>query len=256
MLSARLHVAASAPLGFRAVEKDFILNEIRRCASQNGGVPLGRERFYAATGIREGDWSGKYWVRWNDALAEAGFPPNQLNRALSETQVLRQLALFVRELGRFPVKGELRMRRRENAAFPSHNTFSRFGNRQALLTRLVQFCSSEPDLNDVAEICEPLLLPATPVENADAPSETEGFVYLVKSGKYYKVGRSNSAGRRAYEIDLQLPEPLSLVHEIATDDVLGIERYWHDRFASKHLRGEWFNLTAGDVKAFKRRKFM
>jgi hypothetical protein len=83
-----------------------------------------------------------------------------------------------------------------------------------------------------------------------------GYVYLIKSGKHHKIGHSNSAGRREYELAIQLPERATTVHTISTDDPLGIEAYWHRRFESKRLNGEWFNLNAADIRAFKRRKFM
>jgi hypothetical protein len=51
----------------------------------------------------------------------------------------------------------------------------------------------------------------------------------------------------------KLPENLTLIHSITTDDAFGIEAYWHKRFKHRNTKGEWVILLADDVKAFKRR---
>jgi len=63
------------------VTKSQIIEEIQRCAEVNGGAPPGRARFETMTGIRQTDWIGRYWVRWSDAVIEAGFPPNAMQGA-------------------------------------------------------------------------------------------------------------------------------------------------------------------------------
>ncbi len=119
------------------------------------------------------------------------------------------------------------------------------------------FCAERPEWSDVAAIIDPLVtddLEPPPVDSTRP--DRFGFVYLLKSGKHYKIGHTFDVGRRKYELAIQLPEPVQLQHEIRTDDPVGIERYWHQRFEDCRLNGEWFQLSQADVAAFRRRKFM
>jgi hypothetical protein len=240
------------------MERDLIIAEIKRTAAENGGAPLGRRRFEAETGIKESDWYGKLWTTWGLALQEAGFSPNEKREKLSDHVLLDQLAKLTRELGRFPVYADLRMKARAEQAFPSHNTFRRFGGRTQLAARLLSYCESTGERADVISICRPIAAEAEPGKEVDGTSSPQELasVYLIKAGRYYKVGRSNAPGRREYELAIRLPEKPKTVHIIRTDDPVGIEAYWHNRFADKRKNGEWFQLTHADVQAFRRRKFM
>jgi hypothetical protein len=241
------------------MDKQHILNEIRRTAKANGGTPLGKSKFLNETGIKESDWHGKYWVRWGDALCDAGFQPNQMTRAYPEGILVEKLIGLTRELGHFPVEGELRLKARADSDFPSHTVFARLGSKRDRMQKIAEFCRCRGGLEDVLALCTVDALPTKvqPHENVDSDEEI-GFVYLLKSGRFYKIGRSNSTGRRARELAIQLPEESKIVHSIRTDDPVGIEAYWHKRFESKRARRdcEFFELGASDVRAFKRRKFM
>ena len=84
----------------------------------------------------------------------------------------------------------------------------------------------------------------------------DGSVYLLKAGPYYKIGKSINFDQRLNQIKLQLPYPIEVIHRILTDDVTGIESYWHRRFAMKRTNGEWFLLTDEDVAIFTSRTQM
>lgn len=236
--------------------KDEILGEIRRTAEANGGVALGRARFAAETGIRESDWAGRYWVRWNDALAEAGYPPNELQGRTPDETLFARLAEEIRRLGRLPTRSELKLRRRDDGTFPNEKVFNRLGPKAAWPARLVQHFEGQPEMADVVAILEPLVIEPDPEEEPVVEPGEHGFVYLLRSGRFYKVGYTLDVGRRRYDIALQLPEPVTEEHVISTDDPVGIERYWHQRFADRRKNGEWFELSRADVSAFKRRRFM
>lgn len=114
--------------------------------------------------------------------------------------------------------------------------------------------SEKGGLEDVISMCEAASI-SKPIEGLEDNSEAVkvlGFVYLLKSGRFYKIGKTNSHARREYELIIQLPEEAKIIHKIETDDPTGIEAYWHKRFEPKRKNGEWFDLNIADVKAFKR----
>ena len=120
-----------------------------------------------------------------------------------------------------------------------------------MIARLRIWLTSNEGYDDV--------LPFLPAADADesklSVKPAEGFVYLIRSGPHYKIGRSDQLERRVKEIRIALPDSAILEHSIRTDDPPGIEIYWHRRFAEKRTNGEWFKLDRGDVAAFKRRKY-
>jgi hypothetical protein len=239
------------------MNKEHILSEIRRTSAQNGGIPLGRRRFEKETGIRGSDWLGTYWARWGDALKEAGFGANEFQAAYSKEFLIEAFIGLIRELGRVPVEAELRMKAHKEKSFPGHSALGRLGSKSQRLQVIVAYCQSRQEYQDVIQI-----IGSVPIEHNDKkpirsePITAFGSVYLLKSGRYYKLGRSNAFGRREAEIALQLPQKADTVHVIKTDDPIGIEAYWHKRFETKRKNGEWFELDQNDITAFKRRKFM
>jgi hypothetical protein len=241
------------------VTREQVLDEVRRTAADNGGKQLGSKRFATETGIRPHEWQ-RFWPRWGDVLKEAGYDPNPFGVARDPDEALALLVQEVRRMGRLPTGREREIKHREDPEFPSEGVFRRLGRQQQIARKLIDFCRAHPGNDDVPPMLAPLLGDgATRVEDDSSPPTPEsevGFVYMLRSGRNYKIGRTNSAGRRARELAIQLPERVTQVHVIKTDDPVGIEAYWHRRFADARKNGEWFELTPADVQAFRRRKFM
>lgn len=212
---------------------------------------MGRLRFQTAAGIKEYYWR-KYWAQYGDLVREAGFEPNKKTEAYSETQLLEFLANLTRQRGRFPTQAVLM----GATGGPSETVFRRkFGGQANIIQAVRQFCLTHPGWADVLDLCpEAAIVQSKTTTTGNGVSD--GFVYLMKSGRYYKIGKTNHVGRREREVMVQMPEALKTVHSIITDDPTGIEDYWHRRFAEKRKNGEWFDLSPEDVAAFRRRKFM
>lgn len=235
--------------------RDQIINEIRRIASENDGQAPGQKSFTKETGIGERQWRGLYWSRWSDVLRDAGFEPNKLTERARADDLMAGLIAACREYNRIPTGADLQILRRSNPLVPHPNVLkTHFGNRAGLITALAQFAADKPAYADIAAML-PEQSEASPETIGRQRQAPEGFVYLIKSGEFYKVGRSDDLERRVKEIRIALPDKAELIHSIRTDDPPGIEAYWHRRFAERRANGEWFKLTSLDVAAFRKRKF-
>ncbi len=236
------------------LSKEDILQEIRKTTKQNLGVPLGRGRFENETGIKPYDW-GKYWARFGDAQREAGFTPNQLMSAYSEEFLINKMIGLMQKLGKFPTFGELRIEKNNDPGFPNSKSFFETKHqKQKLARKIIEFCSEKDRYDDIISFCLPITEESTLEKDIDKDNSVYevGEVYLFKSGRYYKIGKTIDAVRRGAEIRIQLPEKMDLIHSIKTDDPSGIEAYWHRRFELKRKNGEWFDLNPSDIKAFRR----
>ncbi len=227
-----------------ATEKHVILGHIRQLAELNDGVPPGRRTFAKKTGISSYQWAGVHWLTWNEALVEAGFPPNSLCKRISDEFLLESLAKLIRKAGHFPTRVEMRYYCLRDPELPNHWPILRLGKKAELIARVLDFCERRSGFDDVAKVC---------VGNQP---QRQGYVYLARYDGRYKIGQTINLQRRERELTSGMPDELEMVHTIQTDDPRGVEAYWHKRFADKRIKGEWFALDEGDVQAFMQRKTM
>jgi hypothetical protein len=124
----------------KLISSGIALISRRRFGVYSNAKTKGVARFFQETGIKETDWAGKFWVRWGDALREAGFEPNQFNASYDTTMLIEKFVSSMRELGKFPVRRELQLKKRTDKSFPSANVFERLGSKQELAGKILHYC--------------------------------------------------------------------------------------------------------------------
>jgi hypothetical protein len=230
-----------------------ILGEIKRLASGAGGMPPGQKKFESETGIISSRWRGVYWARWGDALKEAGFEPNEWASKKDTAALLERFAELTIENGGIPTRSEIDLMRRNDSSVPSQkHIVGHFGGKAGLAKALLDLAVADERFSSLSDLVVIEAEAQSPLRSESAV--VDGWVYLIKSGENFKIGRSDNLERRVKQISVALPESANLFHAIQTDDPVGIEEYWHKRFADRRLNGEWFKLSKADVAAFKRRK--
>lgn len=83
----------------------------------------------------------------------------------------------------------------------------------------------------------------------------KGYVYIGydESSRYFKIGKSNDVSRREREIRNMNPTFRVLCHA-PTENQDVTEKALHEKYASKRIIGEWFDLSPKDIQELTRGK--
>lgn len=235
--------------------KEEILKKIKDCANENGGKTPSEKIFYEYTGIGVYDIKKYGYANYGEIVREAGLAPNKFDKTkYNHAQLCELFIAVLREKNKWPTRGDLDVKHHNNSNFPNSATFyNKLGLTGKLAQTILEFTENKQGYNDVIEICNPVSQESEDQDESTEDSNvTSGFVYLGKQHGKYKIGKTKDLNRRREDISLLGSEPIVWIHTVETDDMNGVEKYWHNRFKQKLKRGEWFNLNSSDVKAFKR----
>jgi len=89
------------------------------------------------------------------------------------------------------------------------------------------------------------------MEQKDAPSQRRpvpGYIYVIKSGNYCKIGRTKDMKQRMKTFEKSIPGGFHLVCDWYSDDTMQEEAEMHSIFATLRVNGEWFNLQDNNIR--------
>lgn len=76
------------------------------------------------------------------------------------------------------------------------------------------------------------------------------WLYVMRCGDHHKIGISRNVDARHGQISKGTPLPVAVVArwQFEGGDAANMEAHWHNRYADKRVRGEWFDLDAADLE--------
>lgn len=78
--------------------------------------------------------------------------------------------------------------------------------------------------------------------------EGKGYIYLVSDGEYTKIGATTyNPRKRLNELQVGNAKKLTLIDSYRAERRISTEKLLHKKYSSKHIRGEWFSLSAIDI---------
>jgi len=80
----------------------------------------------------------------------------------------------------------------------------------------------------------------------------DGFVYVIQSGDFVKIGKSVEVERRLKAIAAANPQKIRIVNVFHVSDMHRLERALQHRFRSRRVRREWFRLDASEIETIRK----
>ena len=76
------------------------------------------------------------------------------------------------------------------------------------------------------------------------------YIYLIRCQNFYKIGVANDVQSRLAQLSTGNPFPLELMAAFGFENANAIEAVFHQKFASRWQRGEWFSLNPPEIETF------
>jgi len=75
-----------------------------------------------------------------------------------------------------------------------------------------------------------------------------GYVYFISMADFvfWKIGCTKNIDKRLRQLDIG-PRECRVVYRVATHDMYALEKLFHEKFKSKHVRREWYALDDADL---------
>jgi hypothetical protein len=79
----------------------------------------------------------------------------------------------------------------------------------------------------------------------------EGYVYIIKASKYFKIGRALNHGQRIKRYIVENPDEIEVILCEKVKDYIKVEKDLHWIVSHKNHNREWFNLDDKDLNTLK-----
>lgn len=81
----------------------------------------------------------------------------------------------------------------------------------------------------------------------EVKKDLDGFIYIIKSGEFYKIGKTININNRFKKYITENPNRIELVYYFYVKNYSIEEEKLHDIFKHKQHNREWFKLDPEDI---------